>query len=343
MIWLCLGCLIVLFVCSPLDAQTSLEGVKSPVISPPRLLYKVEPEYSSEARAEGIQGTVLLQVIVSERGRAENISVVSPMGFGLDEQAQAAIEKWEFAPAIIDGRPVAVAATIEVTFRLPGRSFDEKAEARRTTFNLALQTLRGRYASAQAIKRAVQSIKDLSKQKFAPAMWLAGMWLMTGEHLPQDPAQGLALIQKAAAKNHGPALYEIANRHMEGRDLAMDTTKGLTTMQRAAVLGSPQAQLFLGGIYENGNGVPRELDRARRYYRLCAARGFAVCQYRLGTLLLVDDGLSERDYVQAVAWLQLACEQGLSEATDIASKETAKLTPAQTDWMNQLKPQLVRR
>jgi TPR repeat protein len=174
-------------------------------------------------------------------------------------------------------------------------------------------------------------------------MYTVGTWQIKGEHLPKDPAEGLALIQKAAAKNHGPALYEIAIRQLEGRDLERDVKAGLNTMHEASVLGSPKAQFYLGGIYENGNGVERDIDRARRYFRLCAAQGLAVCQFRLGSLLLAASDRSERDYVQALAWFQLAGERGISDAMDIAEKETAKLTPAQTAWMNKLKSQLVRR
>jgi TPR repeat protein len=51
----------------------------------------------------------------------------------------------------------------------------------------------------------------------------------------------------------------------------------------------------------------------------------------------------ERDYVQAVAWFQLAGEQGIPEAKDIASKEAATLTSAQLNWVTTLKAQLVRK
>jgi hypothetical protein len=45
----------------------------------------------------------------------------------------------------------------------------------------------------------------------------------------------------------------------------------------------------------------------------------------------------------AVAWYQLAGEQGLGEAKEIAAREQAKLTPAQTNWVTTLKAQLVRK
>jgi TonB family protein len=37
---------------------------------------------------------------------------------GLDEKAVEAVEKWKFKPGFKDGKPVAVAATVEVNFRL---------------------------------------------------------------------------------------------------------------------------------------------------------------------------------------------------------------------------------
>ncbi len=87
-------------------------------ITAPRLLAKVEPSYSEEARAAKFAGTVLLYVEIGPDGLAHSISVKKPLGLGLDEQAIEAIEQWKFQPGTIDGQPVTVAATIEVNFRL---------------------------------------------------------------------------------------------------------------------------------------------------------------------------------------------------------------------------------
>ncbi len=314
-----------------------------PGVTPPRLLHKIEPEYSPEARAEHIQGNVILQLVVNEQGRAADISVISPLGFGLDEQAQTAVAKWEFAPGMKVGRPVKILATVEVNFRFPGISFDEKTEKQRSAFNLALQTLRQTNTTPAAMDRAVKSITDLSRQKFPPAMYVAGLWMIKGEHLPNDPAAGLDSIQRSAAKNYGPALYEIAVRRIDGHDLPQDAAKGLQEMRAAATLGSNQAQFYLGNRYETGNGVPQEPDRARRYYRLCAAQGVALCEYRLGRLLYNAQERPERDYLQAIALFQLAAEQGLPDAQQLASLEGPKLTGEQSGWVATLKRQIVRK
>ena len=87
-------------------------------VSSPALIFKVEPEYSEEARKAKFQGTVVLQVVVDERGQARDIRIVRPLGLGLDEKAIEAVQKWRFRPGQLNGKPVAVAATIEVNFRL---------------------------------------------------------------------------------------------------------------------------------------------------------------------------------------------------------------------------------
>jgi TonB family protein len=87
-------------------------------VSAPRLLFKVEPQYSEEAISAKFQGTVLLYVEVDEQGLPRNIRVIRPLGLGLDEKAIEAVEKWKFSPGKKDGKPVAVQAQIEVNFRL---------------------------------------------------------------------------------------------------------------------------------------------------------------------------------------------------------------------------------
>ena len=88
-------------------------GVSAPVV-----LYKVDPEYSEEARKAKYSGTVVLQLIVDAQGHARDIRVVRSLGLGLDEKAIEAVNKWKFRPGYKNGAPVAVQATIEVNFRL---------------------------------------------------------------------------------------------------------------------------------------------------------------------------------------------------------------------------------
>ena len=101
----------------PEEAGPEVHHIGGEVTSP-RLLYKVEPEYSTKARKAGLEGTVMLAIEVWEDGKAHNIRVLRSLEMGLDEKAVKAVEQWRFKPGMKDGEPVKVAAQVQVTFRL---------------------------------------------------------------------------------------------------------------------------------------------------------------------------------------------------------------------------------
>jgi TonB family protein len=88
------------------------------VTTPPHVISKIEPQYTEQARAQKIQGKVVLTMIVNPDGRADHFRVVRSLDKGMDAKAIAAIEQWTFEPGKKDGKPVRVAATIEVNFHL---------------------------------------------------------------------------------------------------------------------------------------------------------------------------------------------------------------------------------
>jgi periplasmic protein TonB len=87
-------------------------------ITRPVLVSEVLPEYSEEARKARFEGTVVLDTIVREDGSVQVRRVVRGAGFGLDEQAIAAVLKWRFKPGKKNGNPIPVALNVEVRFNL---------------------------------------------------------------------------------------------------------------------------------------------------------------------------------------------------------------------------------
>jgi TonB family protein len=87
-------------------------------VSAPRIVTKIEPSYTEQARNAKIQGTAVIAVVIGEAGKVTEAAVRQGIGWGLDEEALAAIYQWSFVPGYKDGKPVAVSATIEVNFRL---------------------------------------------------------------------------------------------------------------------------------------------------------------------------------------------------------------------------------
>jgi len=87
-------------------------------VSAPRVIFQPDPEYSEEARKAKYQGTCVLGLVVGPDGRPRDIHIVRSLGLGLDEKAIEAVSRWKFDPAVKDGKPVAVAISVEVDFRL---------------------------------------------------------------------------------------------------------------------------------------------------------------------------------------------------------------------------------
>lgn len=85
----------------------------------PVLIRQVQPEYTDEARAARVQGTVVLRLEIDPAGKVAHtgIRVVRSLGLGLDEKAIEAVQQWTFKPATKNGVPISTPATIEVNFR----------------------------------------------------------------------------------------------------------------------------------------------------------------------------------------------------------------------------------
>ncbi len=85
----------------------------------PRLLQGGQPRYPDIARRRGLEGTVLLQVLVLDDGRVGEASVRRSSAHRLlDAAALDAVRDWRFAPASQGGKPVAMAVEVPVAFRL---------------------------------------------------------------------------------------------------------------------------------------------------------------------------------------------------------------------------------
>ena len=107
-------------------AATGNPAATAPEVAPgpayderPRVLKKVDPEYPRLAKMTGVEGIVVLLILIDESGNVEEIEVVKSLGnTGCDEAAVKAIKQWRFAPAMRQGRPIAARVTMPVLFNL---------------------------------------------------------------------------------------------------------------------------------------------------------------------------------------------------------------------------------
>ncbi|HKG15048.1 MAG TPA: energy transducer TonB [Pyrinomonadaceae bacterium] len=81
------------------------------------ILEKPAPEYTAEARRNGVSGKVVLKVLLRSDGGVRVESVVQGLPDGLTEKAVEAAKRIKFTPAKVNGRAVTQAATIEYDFK----------------------------------------------------------------------------------------------------------------------------------------------------------------------------------------------------------------------------------
>jgi protein TonB len=89
-------------------------------VSNPIKTLHVDPVYPSMARTAGVEGRVILEVVVRADGRVGEIRVLSGPGgrFGFEAEAIRAVREWHYKPALQDGQPVGVYIQVVVRFTL---------------------------------------------------------------------------------------------------------------------------------------------------------------------------------------------------------------------------------
>jgi len=87
-------------------------------VEPPRLLREVKAQYTEDARARGVTGDVVLEIVIRSDGSVGDVKVLRGLGSGLDERAVTAVRNWKFSPARRLGTPVDVIVEVEVEFSL---------------------------------------------------------------------------------------------------------------------------------------------------------------------------------------------------------------------------------
>lgn len=90
----------------------------TPKVVPAEIISKPVPTYTAEARAQRIEGEVLLEVVFEASGRLRVLRVVRGLGHGLDDAAVRAAEQIRFKPALKDGQPSDSTAVVHIIFQL---------------------------------------------------------------------------------------------------------------------------------------------------------------------------------------------------------------------------------
>ncbi len=87
-----------------------------------------------------------------------------------------------------------------------------------------------------------------------------------------------------------------------------DYVTALRLWRPLAAQGHAYAQYNLGGMYHEGQGVPRDYAEAVKWYRKAAKQGYAQAQYNVGVMYGEGTGVPQNN-VQAHMWFSLAASR----------------------------------
>jgi TonB family protein len=85
-------------------------------VQPSRLIRQPRPVYPEDLRAEGVTGTVKIKAIISTTGDVLNPTVINTVDPRLAQAALDAVKQWQYTPTLLNGQPVEIVTTIDMTF-----------------------------------------------------------------------------------------------------------------------------------------------------------------------------------------------------------------------------------
>ena len=110
--------------------------------------------------------------------------------------------------------------------------------------------------------------------------------------------------------------------------MPQDYARAAAWYKKAAEQGDAGAQLNLGSMYDNGQGLPQDYAEALAWYKKAAEQGHAKAQFNLGLMYNNGQGVPQ-DYAKAHMWLNLAGALGNENAMKARDLIAQEMDPGQ--------------
>ena len=86
-------------------------------IKRPEILKRVDPVYPAIAKAARVSGMVIVEAIIARDGSIKDAKVIRSVPM-LDQAALDAVQQWRYTPTLLNGQPVEVIMSVNVTFAI---------------------------------------------------------------------------------------------------------------------------------------------------------------------------------------------------------------------------------
>ena len=134
-----------------------------------------------------------------------------------------------------------------------------------------------------------------------------------------DQERAFIYYKSAAIRGYGPAMLQIGNIYKKRPFIDVNTTSEKEAAENyrkaadwygcKAEQGDVVCQNILADMYYDGIGVEEDKDKAIKLYQKAANHGYAKSQYKLGSIYIAQNNISE-----AKKWFSKSAEQGFTDA-----------------------------
>ena len=145
-----------------------------------------------------------------------------------------------------------------------------------------------------------------------------------------DYEKALTLFKAAAEGGHAEAQLLLGFLHYNGEGVAQNYGTAFRWFRKAADQGDVRSQAQLGVMYENGQGVPQDFGAAASWYSKAADLGYGLAQNSLGLMYAIGQGVKQ-DYERAHMWLNLAAAQQFKGAQEHRDEVARRMTTDQVE------------
>jgi len=171
-----------------------------------------------------------------------------------------------------------------------------------------------------SLSEAASWYKKSATQGYPEAMLKLSSFYFLGKGIEKNTYQALSWVRKAEEK----ATPKATVFHQQV----------MSEITKLANRGDLQAQYMLATAYQNGQGVPKDLNTAQNWLTKAAQQGHAEAQYTLAKILIQ---LDKPDWENGNYWLRQASEQGhiqagYTQAALLAMQNNPQHAAAQTSW-----------
>ena len=179
---------------------------------------------------------------------------------------------------------------------------------------------------AQSLKTAT-AIQQQAQSVMQQSLRLINR-LPAGEQKAEALEQIALAIEQGGAGQFTELQFELATLHHEGRHLPKDAQRAAKWYRKAALGGYAPAQLNLAVMLLEGEGGVADPTEAFKWLTAAAEQGHADGQVALGMMLALGRGV-EADLVEAHKWVTLSSKNGNEDAAAALAQLVPKLTDDQ--------------